>query len=53
MAPCFPSIRESHFLFEGLEIAILARESFWLMERRRLCGVFLMMGEAAEVVEFS
>jgi hypothetical protein len=47
-------MRESHFLLDGV-MAILARESFCDMERRRLCGeeVDLMMGEAAEVVVLS
>jgi hypothetical protein len=47
-----PLRRESHF-FEG-EMAILAKESFCEMERRRLCGPLdLMMGEADDVVEVS
>lgn len=34
-------------------MAILARESFWEIERRRLCDEDFMIGEAAEVVECS
>jgi hypothetical protein len=48
----FPLTRESHFLVEGV-IAILARESFCEMDRRRLCGGDLIMGEAALLVAFS
>jgi hypothetical protein len=41
--------RKSHFFVEGV-IAILARESFCDIERSRLCGADLIMGDA-EVVE--
>jgi hypothetical protein len=47
-----PLIRESHF-FDEEPIVILASESFCDMERRRLWGACLMIGEAALVVEFS
>jgi hypothetical protein len=47
-----PLTRESHFLVEG-PIAIFARESFMDMERRRLCGEDLRIGEAAFVVDVS
>jgi hypothetical protein len=40
------------YFFEG-PMAMRASESLWLMERRRLCGDCLMMGEAAFVVEVS
>ena len=43
---------ESHFFVEGV-MAILARESFSEMERRRLCGDCLRIGDAAFVLEFS
>lgn len=48
----FPLTRESHFLVEG-EMAILARESFCDMDRRRLWGEDLMMGEAEDTVDVS
>jgi hypothetical protein len=48
----FPFTLESHFRVDG-EIAILARERRAEMERRRLCGGDLMMGEAELMVEDS
>lgn len=47
-----PFILESHFLVEGV-MAILAKDSLCEIARRRLCGAFLIMGDAALVVEFS
>lgn len=53
VAGTLPLMRESYGFFDGV-IAILAKESFMDMERNRLCVAgFLMMGDAALVVEFS
>lgn len=48
-----PLMRVSYGFFAGV-MAILARASFIDIERRRLCAAgFLMMGDAAFVLEFS
>lgn len=52
MFPDLPWILESHFLVEGV-MAILASDSFCEIERRRLCGPDLMIGDAALVIVFS
>lgn len=47
-----PLMRESHFFVDGV-MAILARDSFIDIDRKRLRDPLLMIGEAAEDVEFS
>jgi hypothetical protein len=41
-----PLARASYVFFEGPPIAILARASFMEMDRNRLCGPDLIMGDA-------
>jgi len=48
----FPLTLESHFFVEG-EMAILAKASFCDIERKRLCGEDLIIGEAEDTVDVS
>lgn len=52
MFPARALRRESHFFVDGV-MAMRARDSFCEMERRRLCGLDLMMGDAALLFAFS
>jgi hypothetical protein len=48
-----PLTRASYVFFEGLVMAILARASFIEIDRNRLCGAGLMIGDDESLLEVS